>query len=178
MLDLNRCTTIWLQVVKHRDSFQSVCRECCFSEMKVRNGKNSSHTKSKSFRWMTSRAKSGHCCDATANFIDSTSICKRTMSQSKLLIFHRKRVSATWWVQPFRNQFSLSNVAEKQIIFQNAEFVEQRRQRLQVYLLSVLSLMPEVSRCNTRAQLEQVFPFFKQSHQVLWNSCLKRIVIT
>lgn len=53
------------------------------------------------------------------------------------------------------------------ISFQNAEFVEQRRQRLQVYLLSVLSLMPEISRCNTRAQLEQTFPFFKQSHQIL-----------
>lgn len=46
-------------------------------------------------------------------------------------------------------------------LFQNAEFVEQRRQRLQVYLLSVLSLTPEISKCNTRSQLEAIFPFFK-----------------
>lgn len=67
----------------------------------------------------------------------------------------------------------LSNIAHyaaSMLCFQNAEFVEQRRQRLQVYLLSVLSLIPEISRCNTRAQLEVVFPFFKQTHQILWNS--------
>lgn len=65
---------------------------------------------------------------------------------------------------------SLLNIAQyasSMVCFQNAEFVEQRRQRLQVYLLSVLSLIPEISRCNTRAQLELVFPFFKQTHQML-----------
>lgn len=50
--------------------------------------------------------------------------------------------------------------------FQNAEFVEMRRQRLQVYLLGVLSMMPEVLRCTAKSQLEQAFPFFKQSHQL------------
>ncbi|XP_055298342.1 sorting nexin-29 [Sitodiplosis mosellana] len=48
----------------------------------------------------------------------------------------------------------------------NAEFVEMRRQRLQVYLLGVLSLMPEIARCTTRSQLECAFPFFKQSHRL------------
>lgn len=55
---------------------------------------------------------------------------------------------------------------EMEFYFQNAEFVEMRRQRLQVYLLGVLSMMPEVLRCTTRFQLEQAFPFFKQSHQL------------
>ncbi|XP_031625324.1 sorting nexin-29 isoform X2 [Contarinia nasturtii] len=48
----------------------------------------------------------------------------------------------------------------------NADFVEMRRQRLQVYLLGVLSMMPEISCCTTRSQLEQTFPFFKQSHRL------------
>lgn len=52
------------------------------------------------------------------------------------------------------------------VIFQNADFVEMRRQRLQVYLLSVLSLMPEISKCTTRSQLERAFPFFKPSHRL------------
>uniref|UniRef100_A0A182J7H1 Sorting nexin-29 n=1 Tax=Anopheles atroparvus TaxID=41427 RepID=A0A182J7H1_ANOAO len=42
----------------------------------------------------------------------------------------------------------------------NADFVEQRRQRLQVYLNSLfVSVLPEVSSCNTRTQLEETFPF-------------------
>lgn len=49
---------------------------------------------------------------------------------------------------------------------QNAEFVELRRQRLQVYLLGILSLMPELSKCNTRSQLESAFPFFNQKHSI------------
>lgn len=49
---------------------------------------------------------------------------------------------------------------------QNAEFVELRRQRLQVYLLGILSLMPELSKCNTRSQLESAFPFFNQNHSI------------
>lgn len=47
------------------------------------------------------------------------------------------------------------------LFFQDASFVEQRRQRLQVYLRHLLAILPEVSACNTRTQLEQVFPFFK-----------------
>uniref|UniRef100_A0A2M4BHG4 Putative sorting nexin-29 n=1 Tax=Anopheles marajoara TaxID=58244 RepID=A0A2M4BHG4_9DIPT len=43
----------------------------------------------------------------------------------------------------------------------NVDFVEQRRQRLQVYLNSLFAVvLPEVLSCRTRAQLEQVFPFF------------------
>ncbi|XP_058064524.1 sorting nexin-29 [Anopheles bellator] len=49
---------------------------------------------------------------------------------------------------------------KKQIGYMNADFVEQRRQRLQVYLNSLfVSILPEVAACNTRTQLEQTFPF-------------------
>ncbi|XP_050068266.1 sorting nexin-29-like [Anopheles maculipalpis] len=42
----------------------------------------------------------------------------------------------------------------------NADLVEQRRQRLQVYLNGLfVSALPEVLSCNTRVQLEQTFPF-------------------
>jgi sorting nexin-29 len=41
----------------------------------------------------------------------------------------------------------------------NADFVEQRRQRLQVYLKHLISILPEVSGCNTRSQLERAMPF-------------------
>ncbi|KAJ6638452.1 Sorting nexin-29 [Pseudolycoriella hygida] len=43
----------------------------------------------------------------------------------------------------------------------DAHFVEQRRQRLQVYLRHLLAILPDVSSCTTRSQLEQAFPFFK-----------------
>lgn len=43
----------------------------------------------------------------------------------------------------------------------DAHFVEQRRQRLQVYLRHLLAILPDVSSCTTRSQLEQTFPFFK-----------------
>uniref|UniRef100_A0A182W5L0 Sorting nexin-29 n=1 Tax=Anopheles minimus TaxID=112268 RepID=A0A182W5L0_9DIPT len=42
----------------------------------------------------------------------------------------------------------------------NADLVEQRRQRLQVYLNGLfVSALPEVLSCSTRVQLEQTFPF-------------------
>uniref|UniRef100_A0A182TCH9 Sorting nexin-29 n=1 Tax=Anopheles maculatus TaxID=74869 RepID=A0A182TCH9_9DIPT len=42
----------------------------------------------------------------------------------------------------------------------NADLVEQRRQRLQVYLNGLfVSALPEVLSCNTRVQLEETFPF-------------------
>lgn len=41
----------------------------------------------------------------------------------------------------------------------NAHFVEQRRQRLQVYLRHLITILPDVSSCSTRSQLEQIFPF-------------------
>ncbi|XP_053678011.1 uncharacterized protein LOC128728412 [Anopheles nili] len=52
---------------------------------------------------------------------------------------------------------------KKKIGNMNAEFVEQRRQRLQVYLNSLfVSALPEVSSCSTRTQLEQTFPFLSE----------------
>lgn len=44
---------------------------------------------------------------------------------------------------------------------QDAHFVEQRRQRLQVYLRHLLAVLPDIAACTTRSQLEHVFPFFK-----------------
>ncbi|XP_053668954.1 sorting nexin-29 [Anopheles marshallii] len=42
----------------------------------------------------------------------------------------------------------------------NADLVEQRRQRLQVYLNGLfVSALPEILSCSTRVQLEQTFPF-------------------
>lgn len=43
----------------------------------------------------------------------------------------------------------------------DAHFVDQRRQRLQVYLRHLIAVLPEVASCTTRSQLEQVFQFFK-----------------
>lgn len=43
----------------------------------------------------------------------------------------------------------------------DAHFVEQRRQRLQVYLRHLITVLPEVSSCTTRSQLEGMFPFLK-----------------
>lgn len=65
--------------------------------------------------------------------------------------------------------FQKDNVAIKTLDFppkkkfgnMDAHFVEQRRQRLQVYLRHLLALLPDVARCQTRSQLEQCFPFFK-----------------
>ncbi|XP_055617581.1 sorting nexin-29 [Toxorhynchites rutilus septentrionalis] len=46
----------------------------------------------------------------------------------------------------------------------NAQYVEQRRQRLQVYLNSLfITVLPEVSACNTRSQLERAFPFLRDA---------------
>ncbi|GAB0093252.1 sorting nexin-29 [Sergentomyia squamirostris] len=46
-----------------------------------------------------------------------------------------------------------------------SHFVEQRRQRLQLYLRHILTMLPDVYTCTSRTSLEQVFPFFKQSRQ-------------
>ncbi|XP_062533806.1 sorting nexin-29-like [Armigeres subalbatus] len=55
---------------------------------------------------------------------------------------------------------SLDFPPKKKIGNMNAQFVEQRRQRLQVYLNSLfITTLPEVSACNTRSQLERAFPF-------------------
>lgn len=53
---------------------------------------------------------------------------------------------------------------KKKIGNMNPQFVEQRRQRLQVYLNSLfITVLPEVSACQTRAQLEQAFPFLSDA---------------
>lgn len=41
------------------------------------------------------------------------------------------------------------------------EFVEERRQLLQIYIRNVLDLWPGLEKCQTREDLEEVFPFFK-----------------
>uniref|UniRef100_A0A182PFW0 Sorting nexin-29 n=1 Tax=Anopheles epiroticus TaxID=199890 RepID=A0A182PFW0_9DIPT len=49
----------------------------------------------------------------------------------------------------------------------NADLVEQRRQRLQVYLNGLfVSTLPEVLSCSTRVQLEQTFPFLSDQTTV------------
>lgn len=40
-------------------------------------------------------------------------------------------------------------------------FVEDRRQRLQVYLRHLLAILPDVISCKTRAELQSKFPFLK-----------------
>uniref|UniRef100_A0A8D8C8W0 Sorting nexin-29 n=2 Tax=Culex pipiens TaxID=7175 RepID=A0A8D8C8W0_CULPI len=53
---------------------------------------------------------------------------------------------------------------KKKIGNMNPQFVEQRRQRLQVYLNSLfITVLPEVSACNTRSQLEAAFPFLSDA---------------
>lgn len=42
-----------------------------------------------------------------------------------------------------------------------AHFVEERRQRLQIYLRHLIAILPDVATCTTRTELEDVFPFFK-----------------
>ncbi|XP_058444266.1 sorting nexin-29 [Malaya genurostris] len=59
---------------------------------------------------------------------------------------------------------SLDFPPKKKIGNMNPQFVEQRRQRLQVYLNSLfIAVLPEVSACSTRSQLEQVFPFLRDA---------------
>lgn len=53
---------------------------------------------------------------------------------------------------------------KKKIGNMNPQYVEQRRQRLQVYMNSLfITVLPEVSACNTRSQLEQAFPFLSDA---------------
>lgn len=50
---------------------------------------------------------------------------------------------------------------KKKIGNMDAEFVEHRRQRLQVYLRHLISLLPEIANCDSRQSLEEKFPFLK-----------------
>lgn len=84
------------------------------------------------------------------------------MLQSKHWIFHQRKVLAIWLVR-FDHLRSIITILIEFLLFplKDAHFVEQRRQRLQVYLRHLLALLPDVSSCTTRSQLEQAFPFFK-----------------
>ncbi|KAH8404363.1 hypothetical protein KR222_005337 [Zaprionus bogoriensis] len=41
-------------------------------------------------------------------------------------------------------------------------FVEERRQQLQIYLLNVIETLPQVEACKCKAELQKVFPFFRE----------------
>lgn len=45
----------------------------------------------------------------------------------------------------------------------NLVFVEERRQQLQIYLLHVIETLPQVEACKCKAELQKVFPFFRES---------------
>lgn len=41
------------------------------------------------------------------------------------------------------------------------QFVDERRQQLQIYLLNLVELLPQLEACRTKAELQRVFPFLK-----------------
>ncbi|XP_052854618.1 sorting nexin-29 [Drosophila gunungcola] len=43
----------------------------------------------------------------------------------------------------------------------NLVFVEERRQQLQIYLLNLVEALPQVEACKSKAELQKVFPFFR-----------------
>ncbi|XP_016984376.1 sorting nexin-29 [Drosophila rhopaloa] len=43
----------------------------------------------------------------------------------------------------------------------NLVFVEERRQQLQIYLLNLVETLPQVEACKSKAELQKVFPFFR-----------------
>lgn len=45
----------------------------------------------------------------------------------------------------------------------NLVFVEERRQQLQIYLLNIIETLPQVESCKCKAELQKVFPFFRES---------------
>ncbi|KAM8716131.1 hypothetical protein ACLKA7_003074 [Drosophila subpalustris] len=44
----------------------------------------------------------------------------------------------------------------------NLVFVEERRQQLQIYLLNIVETLPKVEACKSKAELQKVFPFFRE----------------
>lgn len=44
----------------------------------------------------------------------------------------------------------------------NLVFVEERRQQLQIYLLNIIETLPQVEACKCKAELQKVFPFFRE----------------
>lgn len=44
----------------------------------------------------------------------------------------------------------------------NRVFVEERRQQLQIYLISVMEFLPQVEACRNKEDLQRTFPFFQE----------------
>lgn len=44
----------------------------------------------------------------------------------------------------------------------NIKFVEERRQQLQIYLLSLVETLPQLEACKSKAELQKVFPFLRE----------------
>lgn len=44
----------------------------------------------------------------------------------------------------------------------NLAFVEERRQQLQIYLLNVVEVLPQVEACKSKAELQKIFPFLRE----------------
>ncbi|EDW03727.1 GH11393 [Drosophila grimshawi] len=44
----------------------------------------------------------------------------------------------------------------------NLVFVEERRQQLQIYILNIVEALPKVEACKSKAELQKVFPFFRE----------------
>lgn len=68
-------------------------------------------------------------------------------------------------------QMSINNLTVKTLDFPpkkkfgfgntDATFVEQRRQRLQVYIKHLITILPEVAECCTKNELMRTFPFLE-----------------
>ncbi|XP_063708986.1 sorting nexin-29 [Culicoides brevitarsis] len=66
-------------------------------------------------------------------------------------------------------QQSINNLTVKTLDFppkkkfgnMDANFVEQRRQRLQVYLKHLITILPDVAECCTKTELTRTFPFLE-----------------
>lgn len=172
--DWNLCTTSSWWADSARSIFPSAYQKCCCRNVKAPR-KSISRTKYKLFPSTVVIVKNGHCWGDIVNFIGYTNFSRRLMPLLPHWTSRRRSVLVTWYERiSFRSKPFLlwkirSFISSNSLLFlssQNAEFVELRRQRLQIYLLGVLSLLPEVSKCNTRTQLECAFPFLKQSHQI------------
>lgn len=44
----------------------------------------------------------------------------------------------------------------------NLVFVEERRQQLQIYLLNLVEMLPQVEACKSKSELQKAFPFFRE----------------
>lgn len=88
-----------------------------------------------------------------ANDIMETWIVKRRYSEFYSL--HKQMSTNNHMVK------TLDFPPKKKSIFGNmdAGFVEQRRQRLQVYLKHLITILQEVAECCTRSELTRTFPF-------------------